>query len=107
VACTPTVGISGNPAPPANVPWGTTYITVSETTTTHNTGTLFLYSSASASGPWSLKGSYTLSGGSTYGQHTFNVANYVNGSYYWQGQGVCASPGGTGTSSAIGPYTTP
>ena len=83
---------------PSTVDYGTIYtITVSETTSgTQNGNALHATvvacdsSAGTTSGPyntWSTHGSYNGSGYSTVLTHTFSVANYDLGSYWWRGKG--------------------
>lgn len=82
----------------------TVYVTVNDPTVYANY--VGLYVGTSATGPWTYKYSYALSGQGLQGQHTWNVKNQQNGSYWWFGFGG-DSAGRWSTTGALGAYTTP
>ncbi|HXG23552.1 MAG TPA: hypothetical protein VNJ09_03275 [Chthonomonadales bacterium] len=110
IATLPSVGITGNPFPPVNIGLGVANdITVSVTAYDGaNAYRVGHFSSPSRSGPWTWKGDYYLSGGAPYGQHTFHVANYAYGSWYWAGYGedTWGRSNTTPLAYGFGPYVT-
>ncbi|GEM_PF-5123995 len=106
-----TCEIYGTPAPPTNVSLGTAYslqVRV-DADSSYYAKACAVYSSSSLNGTYTKHGDWSFSGYNQTGVHTFNVANYASGSYWWRGRGW-RIPGGTGSyvdSSPIGAFTTP
>ena len=81
-------------------------VTVSENTVSPCvTGLANSHRATSATGPWVWKYQFTFSGGSTFAQHTWTLANQDNNSYWWRGE-VVDSGSTTAWTSAKGPFTT-